>query len=248
MERPRRRAVGRGDPGLTVFCTPEAELDYRSTNWATRSAKRVLGCLSNDAPPLAAKNAAPGKIVDSATREATGSPCKGSATVNAILEDLTSLSPKRLEKRLEELARDALPSRAATVFHGSLDDGLVVAIHVDCLDRGDVVDLARVLEDDAAVRASCGWCFLPPSRRHRYWRLLLRVRFERPVLCAFAVRFEVRDHPNDHVRDSLPLLLAANRFVFAFDGRPGPELPLVCIAAPTAKKCVLEVLTSSTAP
>jgi hypothetical protein len=165
--------------------------------------------------------------------------------VNAILEDLTTLPPKRLEKRLEEFARDAFPCHAATVFDGNPAEGLTVTLHVDSHNRGDVLDLARVVEDDAAVHASCGWSLLAPNRRHPYWRLLLRVSFERPVLCAFTVRFEIRGHPNDPLRDGLPLLLAANRFVFDFDGRLDPELPLVWIAAPAARECVLDVLTST---
>ena len=101
------------------------------------------------------------------------SPGRGGATVSAILEDLTTLPPKRLEKRLEALARDALPCRSATVFDGNPEDGLTVALHVDSRGRGDVLDLARVVEDDAAVQASCGWSLLAPSRRHPRWRLLL---------------------------------------------------------------------------
>ena len=49
--------------------------------------------------------------------------CRGGATVSAILEDLTTLSPKRLEKRLEALARDALPCRSVTVFDGNPERG-----------------------------------------------------------------------------------------------------------------------------
>lgn len=165
--------------------------------------------------------------------------------MNIILEDLTTLPPKRLEKRLEELARDALPCHSATVFDGNPEDGLTVALHVDSRRRGDVLDLARVVEDDATVQASCGWSLLTPSRRHPYWRLLLRVSFERPVKCAFTAGFDVREHPNDPLRATLPLLLAANRFVFDFDGRLDPALPLVWIAAPAARECVLEVLSES---
>jgi hypothetical protein len=163
--------------------------------------------------------------------------------VKAILEDLTTLPPKRLEKRLEALARDALPCRSATVFDGNPDDGLTVALHVDSLRRGNVLDLARVVEDDAAVSASCGWSLLAPSRRYPRWRLLLRVSFERPVICTFTVVFEISDHPSDPLRASLPLLLAANRFVFDFDGRLKPGLPLVWIMAPTVRDCVLDVVT-----
>ena len=153
--------------------------------------------------------------------------------MSAILEDLTTLSPKRLEKRLEALARDALPCRSVTVFEGSPEQGLTIALHVD---------LARVVEDDAAVSASCGWSLLAPSRRQPCWRLLLRVSFELPVSCEFAVALDVREHPSDSLRANLPLLLAANRFVFDFDGRLDPERPLVWIAAPAARECVLEVL------
>jgi hypothetical protein len=163
----------------------------------------------------------------------------------AILEDLTTLPPKRLEKRLEALARDALPCRSATVFDGNPDDGLTVALHVDSLRRGDVLDLARVVEDDAAVSASCGWSLLAPSRRHPHWRLLLRVSFERPVVCAFTVGFDISDHPSDPLRATLPILLAANRFVFDLDGRLDPELPLVWIAAPAVRDCVVDVLSQS---
>ena len=164
--------------------------------------------------------------------------------MNVMLDDLTILSPKRLEKRLDELAHEALPCRSASVFDGNPDDGLTVALHVESRRRGDVLDLARVVEDDAAVQASCGWSLLAPSRRHQYWRLLLRVSFERPVMCEFTVGFEVREHPNDPLRGSLPLLLAANRFVFDFDGRLDPERPLVWIAAPVAREPVLELLTA----
>jgi hypothetical protein len=162
--------------------------------------------------------------------------------VSIILEDLTTLSPKRLEKRLEELAREALPCHSATVFDGNPEDGLTVALHVESRRRGDVLDLARVVEDDAGVQASCGWSLLAPSRRHPYWRLLLRVSFERPVTCVFTLSFEVRELAADPLRASLPLLLAANRFVFDFDGRLDPERPLVWIAAPLARECVLQLL------
>jgi hypothetical protein len=165
--------------------------------------------------------------------------------VSAILEDLTTLPPKRLEKRLEELARDALPCNSATVFDGNPDDGLTVALHVDSRRRRDVLDLARVVEDDAAVYASRGWSLLAPSRRHPYWRLLLRLSFERPVTCTFTVSFDVRDHSSDPIRAALPLLLAADRFVFDLDGRLDPDSPLVWIAAPEARECVLDVLTQS---
>jgi hypothetical protein len=164
--------------------------------------------------------------------------------VKTMLEDLSTLPPKRLEKRLKKLAHDALPCNAATVFDGNADDGLTVAIHVDSRRRGDILDLARVVEDDRAVHASCGWSLLPPARRRAPWRLLLRVSFERPVNCVFTVSFDTRAHPSDPLRTTLPLLLAANRLVFAFDERLDPERPLVWITAPVAREPVLELLTA----
>lgn len=164
--------------------------------------------------------------------------------MKTMLEDLTTLSPERLEKRLEKLAEDAIPCRAVTVFDGNPDDGLTVALHVDSQRRRDILDLARVVEDDLTVHASSGWSLLPPARRRAYWRLLLRVSFERPVQCAFTVSFDVREHPSDPLRATLPLLLAATRLVFAFDGRLDPERPLVWISAPMARDPVLELLTA----
>jgi hypothetical protein len=130
--------------------------------------------------------------------------------VNAILEDLASLKPKRLEKRLEALAREALPCRSVTVFDGNPEDGLTVALRVDAHGRGDLLDLARVVEDDADVHASCGWSLLGPSRRDANRRLLLRVSFERPVACAFTIMFVIGQRPKDPLRGSLPLLLVVS--------------------------------------
>jgi hypothetical protein len=62
------------------------------------------------------------------------------------------------------------------------------------------------------------------------------------VGCEFTVAVDLTEHPKDPHRDDLPLLLAASRFVFDFDGRLDPERPLVWIAAPTARECVFEVL------
>jgi len=162
--------------------------------------------------------------------------------VSAILEDLTTLSPKRLEKRLEALSRDALLCRSVTVFDGNPEQGLTVALHLDSRRRRDVLDLARVVEDDAGVSASCGWSLLAPSRSNTGWRLLLRVSFERPVTCNFTVVFDVHEHPKDPLRADLPLVLAADRFVFDLDGRLDSKRPLVWIAAPAARECVFEVL------
>ena len=164
--------------------------------------------------------------------------------MNHMLEDLSILPPKRLEKELEVLAHEALPCRAVTVFDGNPDAGLTVAIHVDSRGRGDILDLARVVEDDPTVQASCGWSLLPPTRRCPQWRLLLRVGFERPVHCDFTVGFDVHDHASDPLRATLPLLLAANRLVFALDGPLDTERPLVWIAAPVVREPVLELLTA----
>lgn len=159
-----------------------------------------------------------------------------------VLDDLTTLSPRRLERRLEKLADEALPCRAVTVFDGNAEDGLTLALHVDSRRRGDVLDLARVVEDDPRVHGSCDWSLLPPSRGRGYWRLLLRVEFERPVHCLFTVSFDVRDPLSDPLREMLPLLLAAHRVVFGFDGRLDPERPLVWIEAPIIREPVFELL------
>jgi hypothetical protein len=162
--------------------------------------------------------------------------------VSVILDDLTTLSPKRLEKHLEALARDALACNSMTVFDGNPEDGLTVSLRVDSRQRADVRDLARVVEDDGVVSASCSWSALSPSRRHPESRLLLRVGFERPVVCSFTVVFAVTNHLADPLRADLPLLLAAHRLVFDFDGRAEPGGPVVWIAAPLARECVLDVL------
>ena len=162
--------------------------------------------------------------------------------MSVILDDLTTLSPKRLEKHLEALAREALPCSSVNVFDGSSEDGLTVSLRVNSRQRADVIDLARVVEDDGIVSASCSWSALSPSRRHPEWRLLLRVGFERPVACSFTVLFAVISHPADPLLTSLPLLLAAHRFVFDFDGRVEPGVPVVWIAAPAVRECLLDVL------
>ena len=165
-----------------------------------------------------------------------------SGTVKAILEDLTQLSPKRLERRLEELARDGLHSGSAIVFDGSPTDGLTVGLRVESNGRRDVLDLARVLEEEPAGHVYSAWALLAPSRKHPLWRLLLRVQFDRPVHCSFVVRFDVRDHASDPVRAALPLILAAERFALAFDGPPEEDRPLVWVSAPAARDCVFDVL------
>ncbi len=163
-------------------------------------------------------------------------------TVNAILEDLTQLSPKRLERRLEQLAREALPCTSAVVFDGSPSEGLTVGLRVESQGRRDVLDLARVLEIEPNGYVFSAWALLTPNRSHPYWRLLLRVHFERPVRCSFVVRFDVREHPSDPFRVSLPLILAADRFALSFDGAPNEDQPLVWVSAPAARECVVQTL------
>jgi len=168
--------------------------------------------------------------------------------VTSILDDLTTLPPKQLGKRLEQLANESLVCDAVTVFDGNADDGITIALHLhfplhlEPRRRGDILDLARVVQDDARVQASCDWSMLAPDRRQACWRLLLRVSFERPVQCLFTVRFDIRAHPSDRLRAALPLLLAANRLVFVFDEREDSGRALVWIDAPVAREPVFDVL------
>lgn len=162
--------------------------------------------------------------------------------MKVMVEDLTKLSPKRLGRRLEELAREGLPCASATVFDGSPQEGLTVGLRVESQGRRDVLDLARVLDIEPNGFAVSAWALLSPSREHPYWRLLLRVQFERPVSCSFVVRFDVREHPREPLRAALPLLLAADRFALDFDGRSDPDRPLLWVEAPGARECVFEVL------
>lgn len=142
-----------------------------------------------------------------------------------MVESLTRLKPKRLERRLEELARHALPCVSAVVAHGDREQGLTVALWVKSNARRDVLDLARVLESEPGGYVETGWSLLLPSRRHPHWRLLLRVNFQRPVLCDFVVRFGITDHPNDELRLALPLLLAASGFALCTTGPPSQTGP-----------------------
>ena len=142
--------------------------------------------------------------------------------MNAILEDLTTLPPKRLEKRLEELAREAMPCTRRPCSTAIPVDGLTVGAPRR-LSRTGRRPRSRARRRGRSRRLrlvgagrSCA------SRRHPYWRLLLRVSFERPVTCVFTVAFDIGGHPSDPLRAALPLLLAADRFVFDFDGRLDP--------------------------
>jgi hypothetical protein len=163
-------------------------------------------------------------------------------TVSTVLEDPTQLSPKRLERRLEELAREALPCSSVVVFDGSPSEGLTVGLQVESLDRRDVLDLARVLDVEPNGYVFSAWALLSPNPSHPYWRLLLRIQFERPVQCSFGVRLDIREHVSDPLRASLPLLLAADRFALSLDGPPSEDHALVWVSAPAARDCVLQVL------
>jgi len=164
--------------------------------------------------------------------------------VGSVLEDLTKLAPKPLERRLEQLAREALPCISANVFDGNPQDGLTVGLWVESQGRRDVLDLARVLEGEPGGHVATGWSLLSPKRGHPSSRVLLRVHFERPVKCSFVVRFDVGDDPSDPMRAVLPLLLAANGFALGFDGFPDAERPIAWVMAPSSRECVFEVLTT----
>lgn len=159
-----------------------------------------------------------------------------------MVEDLTTLPPKRLERRLEQLADDALPCVSATVFGGNPEEGLTVGVWVESQGRRDLLDLARVLESEPGGHVAAGWSLLSPKRGQSSWRLLLRVHFERPVKCSFVVQFGIGDDVNDPMRTVLPLLLAASGFALGFDGFPDSERPVAWIPAPAVRECVFEVL------
>jgi hypothetical protein len=159
-----------------------------------------------------------------------------------MLEDLTLLKPKRLERRLEQLSREALRCVSATVFEGDPEHGLTVALVVESQGRPDVRDLARVLESEPGGQVTTSWSLLTPNRRHPYFRLLLHVDFERPVLCSFVVRFDVTEQATDELRGALRLVLAAAGFALAFDGFLPPGMPLPWVAAPAVRDCVFDAL------
>lgn len=162
--------------------------------------------------------------------------------VKIVAKSLIQLKPKRLSRRLEELARNALPCVSAVVSHGDPEHGLTVALWVESQGRRDVLDLARVLESEPGGHVETGWSLLSPSRWHPEWRLLLHINFERPVLCDFVVRFDITEHPSDELRLALPLLLAASGLALRFDGSPDPDRPIVWVPAPAARDCVHDCL------
>jgi hypothetical protein len=161
----------------------------------------------------------------------------------SIIEDLTKLSPKRLTRRLEELSLEALPCVSISVFDGNPDEGLTVGLWVESRGRRDVLDVARVLEEEPRGHVATAWSLLHPARDEPRWRLLLRVDLQRPISCAFVVRFDVHDHPDDQLRQALPLLLSASGFAIAFDRTPTDAPSLLWVPAPVARECVFEILT-----
>jgi hypothetical protein len=161
-----------------------------------------------------------------------------------ILEDLASLSPKRLTKRLETLADDGLPCHAVNVFSGSPEEGLTVSLSIKTRARPDVLDLARVLETEPGGQVTTAWSLLSPKRSLPHWRLLLHVRVERPVTCEFVVRFDIHNTGTDVLRPGLPELLAATGFALVFDGVPVDDVPALWVPAPTSKAYVLDVLSA----
>ena len=66
-----------------------------------------------------------------------------------MVEDLTMLNPKRLGRRLEELARDALPCVSAVASHADPEHGLTVALWIESHGRG-----ATCVTSRASCRAS----------------------------------------------------------------------------------------------
>ena len=158
------------------------------------------------------------------------------------LEDISSLPPKKLVRRLEELADAALPCLGVNVFDGNPHDGLTVGLWVDSGGRRDIHDLVRVVETEPGGWAIVAWATITPAARRRYWTLLLRVDFERPVGCAFDVRFVVPPEADAPMRRALPLLAAADRFAVGLSALPDGASPTLLVAAPASGDAVLSVL------
>lgn len=103
----------------------------------------------------------------------------------SILDDLSTLSPRKLEKRLAQLAKEALPCIDIWAADASRAEGLTVALEVDARSRPEVADLGRVLEQEPAALLSSAWAILAPSGSSHHSVLMLRVSLERPVHCDF---------------------------------------------------------------
>lgn len=133
--------------------------------------------------------------------------------MTVILEDLSTLPPRKLARRLEELAAEALPCLEVTAHDASPEVGLTTGLWVDDRGRRDLHDLVRVVETEPGGYATVAWAGLSPSVQTPYWRLLLRVRFESPVHCAFDIQVATRTEDSDW----LALMLAASRFAVVVD-------------------------------
>jgi hypothetical protein len=163
------------------------------------------------------------------------------ANVTIIAEDLSTLSPKKLGKRLEQLTADALPCLGIAAYEASPGDGLTTALSVDSRGRRDVHDLVRVVQSEPGGFATVSWSRCG-GRRSRAVVLLLHVAMERPVRCTFDVRFDIGDHASDAIRAGLPLLLAAERFALSFDRTPDRPDGLVWIGAPAIREPLVQAL------
>lgn len=161
-----------------------------------------------------------------------------------ITEDLTKLSPKRLERRLEELWLRSLPCVQIVAWSASPKRGLTAGLVVESQGRRDVLDLGRVVETEPGGKATVAWSLLTPNRSQPNWRLLLHIDMERPVVCTFDIGFAIGDNPTDGVRSSLPVLLAASTFALAFDGLPIADKPLPEVRAPASRQPLEALLTS----
>ena len=165
-----------------------------------------------------------------------------------IAEDLTKLSPKRLERRLEELWLEALPCVQIVAWSASPERGLTAGLWVESQGRRDVLDLGRVVETEPGGKATVAWSLLTPSRNNAMWRLLLHINMERPVVCSFSIGFEVGRDPTDELRSHVPVLLAASTLALAFDGFPTAERPLPEVRAPATRDPLVELLACASAP
>lgn len=161
----------------------------------------------------------------------------------SILEDLTTLSPRKLEKRLRQIAEEALPCIEVWAADANRCDGLTVALLVDARSRPDVADVGRVLEDEPRALLATAWALLSEGDRSV---LLLRVDVERPVRCSFAIRFQLTGHSHDPTEASLPLLLAASRFVLLTEAEPELDRPALWFATPYVRECIRKLI--ATAP
>ena len=81
-----------------------------------------------------------------------------------ILDDLSTLPPKKLVRRLEEVAADALPCLGITAHEASPEAGLTTGLWVDDRGRRDLHDLVRVVETDPGGYATVAWAGLERLR------------------------------------------------------------------------------------